>query len=103
MLSFAWSLVSSAVQYSRRKCLYSLLRQFLLENNEGGAGLHCRSIRDRFKSPSGFNFYERLRKAPSEPVLNSLGLKDEVLFKNDDLEVVVSKQTVSVFLFYFIV
>ncbi|CAD5215981.1 unnamed protein product [Bursaphelenchus xylophilus] len=90
MLFFAWSLVSSAVQYTRRRRLHNLIRSHLLGPLGKNKGLLCRSRKDHLSSLFSKPFrYGEIRKAPSEPILNSHAqCSDHVIYHADDLDVI---------------
>ncbi|CAD5211869.1 unnamed protein product [Bursaphelenchus okinawaensis] len=89
MLFFAWSLVSSAVQYARRRRLYNFLKLYLSTPEGQEQCLICRSrkayLRNLLCKPYR---YGEIRKAPSEPILNGLRNNDNVIYHADDVELI---------------
>ncbi|KAI6189335.1 BPL/LPL catalytic domain-containing protein [Aphelenchoides fujianensis] len=90
MLFFAWSLVSSAIHYARRRRLLSVLQTFVRSPAARNSALVCRRlklhVREEQPKRNGRNSLGHLQTA-SEPVLDRIGQPPVVLFRTEEAEI----------------
>ncbi|KAI6226165.1 BPL/LPL catalytic domain-containing protein [Aphelenchoides fujianensis] len=90
MLFFAWSLVSSAIHYARRRRLLSVLQTFVRSPAARNSALICRRlklhVREEQPKRNGRNSLGNLQTA-SEPVLDRIGRPPVVLFRTEEAEI----------------
>ncbi|KAI6173271.1 BPL/LPL catalytic domain-containing protein [Aphelenchoides besseyi] len=90
MLLFAWSLVSSAIHYARRRRLLSILQSYIRSSSACQSALVCRRI--SFKPKSNQLEIEGrdllgARQTTSEPFLDRISWRPVVIYRTEDSEI----------------